>query len=110
MLGLKCPLLALNMDCSLNQEAPLQLRSLAPSQVDTLRSTTSLMSMYINRCNSAWADAQTWAAPSVVPHHEELDWKKGDQHSKYHANVIKKLSTGKVSFICWQAGKIGIHF
>jgi hypothetical protein len=24
--------------------------------------------------------------------------------------VIKKLSTGKVSFICWQAGKIGIHF
>ncbi|GAX80160.1 hypothetical protein CEUSTIGMA_g7598.t1 [Chlamydomonas eustigma] len=73
------------------------VRDMLKEQVDTVRSATSLLSMYINRCNSAWADNQSWVAPGVVSHYEEVDWKKGDQHSKYHADVIRKLGTGKIA-------------
>jgi hypothetical protein len=67
-------------------------------QVELLQQSVSLLYMYLNRCNSRWAEErlQHWAAPPVVGCAEEQMWTRSDQHEVYKADAIRKIRLGKV--------------
>lgn len=52
--------------------------------------------MYINRCNSAWADARSWSPAPVIGAGEEAMWLRNDQHEMYQADTLRKIRNGKV--------------
>ncbi len=73
------------------------VKQLLEHQLEAFRSSSRLLSMYVNRCNSAWADSQRWSAPSVLPHQEEAEWARHSEHAgAYRDLVLRKLSAGKV--------------
>lgn len=80
----------------LSDYCPQQLTSLLlydAMQTEKLARSSKLLSMYINRCNSGWAEAQKLSAPQLAgTAAEQASWQyHGDQMSIYRADVLRKL-------------------
>ena len=70
------------------------------TQLEALHGSTKLLSMFLNRCNSCWAETQQWGAPSVVSATEEQIWSRTDPHDIYRGEALRKLRNGKVGVRC----------
>ncbi|KAG1666053.1 hypothetical protein FOA52_006927 [Chlamydomonas sp. UWO 241] len=80
-----------------NRPTKSQFRDALASQRELLAASTKLLSMYINRTNSAWAEKQAWEPPCVVRALEERAWAGSDSAESYKADVMRKLRSGAIA-------------
>ena len=74
-----------------------QLKIRLEAQRHALDRSSNMLTMFLNRCNSAWATARKWGPPVVRPLSEEQGWSMGDVSAIYKADLVRKLHNGMVS-------------
>eukprot|EP00798_Chlamydomonas_sp_ICE-L_P031224 gene31224-6374_t len=73
-----------------------QLNQLLQSKTSKLASSSRLLTMYANRCNSRWTSKQSWSAPDVTPLSEVLGWMNSGVSDVNKADAARKLNLGEV--------------
>ena len=69
--------------------------------------SASLLTMFLNRCNSSWANGYGWGAPNMHTAAQDQDWARGDAAFAYKADFARKLRNGKVCqlAVCFLDGR-----
>eukprot|EP00967_Tisochrysis_lutea_P068070 scaffold89051_cov14-Tisochrysis_lutea.AAC.1 len=53
-----------------------------------LRKARDMLSMFVNRANGGWTEAQKWEPPDVASSGDVLTWTKTDQFAIYKADAM----------------------
>uniref|UniRef100_A0A7S3VS70 Uncharacterized protein n=1 Tax=Dunaliella tertiolecta TaxID=3047 RepID=A0A7S3VS70_DUNTE len=74
-----------------------ELGVLIDEQYFQLRKARDMLSMFVNRANGGWTEAQKWEPPDVASSGDVLTWTKTDQFAIYKADAIRQLRLGQIA-------------
>ncbi|KAG2494533.1 hypothetical protein HYH03_007300 [Edaphochlamys debaryana] len=86
----------------------MQVQAQIDQESANLKKCSQMMSMYVNRANAAWAEAQAWAPVEPAQAAEVEAFLYGEQYRIYQADLVRRLRQGT---ICLQvfAGEDVLH-
>ena len=73
-----------------------QIREKLSEMMEQQETSSSLLTMFLNRCNSSWANGYGWGTPNIHSAAQEQGWARGDVAAAYKADFARKLRNGKV--------------
>ncbi|GLC44162.1 hypothetical protein PLESTB_000901400 [Pleodorina starrii] len=74
----------------------MQVQTQIESESNNLKKSSQMLSMYINRANAAWAEAQAWGSVDASAPGELEAFCYSEQYRIYQADLVRRLRQGSV--------------
>jgi hypothetical protein len=81
----------------LSEEAAARIAALRKelnARLEELYKCSQLVSVFLNRCNAAWAEAQSWVAPPMVSSLQLQAFARSESFTVFKAEMVHLLFTG----------------
>lgn len=73
-------------------------RSFSAVEKDDVARADALLTMYVNRVNTAWTAPQQWSSPSVLTPSDPFMTEKSAAASEGHQAILSQLRRGRIAF------------
>ncbi|GIL98033.1 hypothetical protein Vretimale_3437 [Volvox reticuliferus] len=74
----------------------MQVQTQIESESNNLKKSSQMLSMYVNRANAAWAEAQAWSTVDASAPGELDAFCYSDQYRIYQADLVRRLRQGSI--------------
>ncbi|GLI58901.1 hypothetical protein VaNZ11_000682 [Volvox africanus] len=74
----------------------MQVQTQIETESNNLKKSSQMLSMYVNRANAAWAEAQAWSTVDASAPGELEAFCYSDQYRIYQADLVRRLRQGSI--------------